>query len=453
MPKPELKLPVSEFVKQIVTDPAKHIETLLLTGFVGPSSEKEHTRLYFDPQLSQYVEIPNKAILYSQAMAPEASPLGAVYLWIEPGAQLVHGKAGTDRAKAKFFEGPIAQGAATPATPPMACPVTPACHTPIVCTSTCPTHVDCTVTCPTRVGCTATCPTRVDCTVTCPTHVGCTATCPTHVGCTVACPTHVDCTVACPTNSVTACVPCQTPHLACVTQSVACHPTIVGCQTVIVACQTVSEICHPTAPGCQSAVNCPSIGACPTVACGTIACQSAACGVTPNAGFAAAIPATLPMGCAATAACHSAVCTPACPTHVGCTATCPTHVDCTVACPTQVGCTAACPTHVECTVACPTRAVTACVPCQTPHLPCVTQSVACHPTVASCETVNIACSTQAINCQHTIAPCIATPSCPRQPGVYMPHTWSFPCATSSTGCSTLAGFACGGHLHTPSCPM
>jgi hypothetical protein len=111
MPKHEPKLLVPEFVKQIITDPSKHVETLLLSGYVGPSSEEDHTRLYFDPQLSQYAEIPNKAILYSQPLPPEASPLGAVFLWIEQDAQLVQGKAGTERAKAKFFEGPIAQAA------------------------------------------------------------------------------------------------------------------------------------------------------------------------------------------------------------------------------------------------------------------------------------------------------------------------------------------------------
>src|SRR5215469_9499345 len=54
-------------------------------------------------------------------MQPESSPLGGAYVWIEKDAQLVHGQAGAQRAKAKFFEGPIAEaaggGAGVPQTP------------------------------------------------------------------------------------------------------------------------------------------------------------------------------------------------------------------------------------------------------------------------------------------------------------------------------------------------
>src|SRR5262245_21208502 len=106
MPKPS----ESTFVGKIVKDPKKHVATLLLTGFLGQSSEKEHTRLYFDAQLSQYVEIPDQAILHSEPIPNEQSPLGGVYLWIDRDAQLLQGPVGTDRVKAKFFEGPIVQG-------------------------------------------------------------------------------------------------------------------------------------------------------------------------------------------------------------------------------------------------------------------------------------------------------------------------------------------------------
>ncbi len=158
MPKPESNLPVPEFVSQIVKDPNKHVEILLLSGFVGPSSEKEHTRLYFDPELSQYVEIPNKAILHSQQMGPETSPLGGVYVWIARDAQLVQGKAGTERAKAKFFEGPIAQGAAGGGAPEL--PITVPAP---ICTGVGP-HCGGTQgpPCPTHIG--TACPP-------CPTHV------------------------------------------------------------------------------------------------------------------------------------------------------------------------------------------------------------------------------------------------------------------------------------------
>src|SRR5262245_2376386 len=66
MPKPNEKSSGSTFVGKVVKDPKKHVAALLLSGFLGPSSEKDHTRLYFDAQLSQYVEIPDQAILHSE---------------------------------------------------------------------------------------------------------------------------------------------------------------------------------------------------------------------------------------------------------------------------------------------------------------------------------------------------------------------------------------------------
>jgi hypothetical protein len=109
MPKPEVNLPVPELVSAIVEDPNKPAGVVLLSGFPGPASESGHTRLYFDPLLSQYVEIPNEAIVYFQPMRSGNSPEGGVYVWVQREAQLVHAKAGPERTQAKFFEGPIAQ--------------------------------------------------------------------------------------------------------------------------------------------------------------------------------------------------------------------------------------------------------------------------------------------------------------------------------------------------------
>jgi len=49
----------------------------MLTGYLGQSSEDKYTRLYFDVQLSSYVEIPDDAILHTQDLPADSSPLGA----------------------------------------------------------------------------------------------------------------------------------------------------------------------------------------------------------------------------------------------------------------------------------------------------------------------------------------------------------------------------------------
>jgi hypothetical protein len=56
----------ADFVAKIVKDPKNPPKTIMLTGFLGASSEPGHTRLYFDPHLSNYVEVPDDAILHTQ---------------------------------------------------------------------------------------------------------------------------------------------------------------------------------------------------------------------------------------------------------------------------------------------------------------------------------------------------------------------------------------------------
>src|SRR5947208_10258363 len=103
----------------VVRDPRDPPDLQLLVGFPGASSEEGHTRLYLEPLLSDYVEIPDDAILHVQNLPPETSPLGGAYLWVRRDAQVIHGKAGGERSKAGFLEGRIAQAyGVVPSSPP-----------------------------------------------------------------------------------------------------------------------------------------------------------------------------------------------------------------------------------------------------------------------------------------------------------------------------------------------
>src|ERR1043166_7532483 len=95
------------FVAKIVKDPKNPPDTGLLTGYLGASSEDGHTRLYFDPGLGSYVEIPNDAILHVEPV--EHDSLGASRVWIKRDAVLIYGPAGSQRPKGRFLEGPIMQ--------------------------------------------------------------------------------------------------------------------------------------------------------------------------------------------------------------------------------------------------------------------------------------------------------------------------------------------------------
>ncbi len=103
----QTKVRLDQFTSRVVPDPKNPGEALLITGFLGPSSEPEHTRIYFDATLSRYVDAPTNEILHTEPLPKEQSPLGGSYIWLKRDTEVLFGKAGADRAKAKFFEGPV----------------------------------------------------------------------------------------------------------------------------------------------------------------------------------------------------------------------------------------------------------------------------------------------------------------------------------------------------------
>jgi hypothetical protein len=67
----DLKPKHDEFTAKVVNDPAKPQDSLLLQGFLGASSEPEHTRVYADmvPTFGS-----RKTPTYSQGLATRAAP-------------------------------------------------------------------------------------------------------------------------------------------------------------------------------------------------------------------------------------------------------------------------------------------------------------------------------------------------------------------------------------------
>jgi hypothetical protein len=230
---------LDDFVSKVVKDPKQPPDTTLLTGYLGKSSEEGHTRIYFDPELKNYLEVPNDAVLHTQEIPKEVSSLGGSHIWIKSDAELIHGKVGPSRTKAKFFEGPIAAAAAAAAiggggqvggpqggagnsiipcvvtgASVCACPSPqPLCFTPL---------------------CFPTTPER---------------------GCI-------------PTIQFTQCHGCPPP-----THFTQCPTILHGCPTPPAFCppHTIPALCFPhLTPGCPlaTAPACPSVGGCPSIQCG-----------------------------------------------------------------------------------------------------------------------------------------------------------------------------------------
>lgn len=241
MPKPIEKPKHSDFVSKIVNDPKSPPATLLLQGFVGRASKEDHTRIYFDPQLSSYVDVPNEAILHSKDIPPEQSPLGGSYVWINPNAQVEPGAAQAG-VRAGFLQGPIMAAITLPAecqpTVPPQClhTVPPVCHP----TVSPPCHLTLLPICH------PTAPPQ--CHPTVPAHC---PTVPQVCGHTVP-------PMCLPTGSpplctsIPICHPTLVPQVCGHTALTVCHPTLPPqCHTVPPVClTTISPLCHTVPPAC-----------------------------------------------------------------------------------------------------------------------------------------------------------------------------------------------------------
>jgi hypothetical protein len=384
----------SDFVAKMVADPNRPPATVMLTGYLGASSEDAHARLYFDTNLSCYVEIPNGSILYSQDAGAETG-LGLSFVWVKRDAELIYGPVG-ERPKGKFLEGPIMQAAAGLA----AQPIPPVTILPAACN---PTVVHCQ---PTPF---APCPPtpHLPCVtphLPCPTHA---TPCPTHI---LPCLTPVlPCpTPHCPPTPFSPCPP--TPHLPCLTHIPPCPTPHIPCPPT-----PIGAVCHPTLPPqcpiLSAAAACPTLGACPSIACQTIGgCQQ----VPGQMGFAAYAGAPAAAYEAFAAAPGAA----------------------------QAGFGAAPGGVAAFSVVCPPTPI---LHCPTPHLPCHSQQVFCASVIVACITQNPQ------QCQFVSAFCPPTPfaPCPSQ-HVFCPSVF-VACVTQNPQQCQLATAFC--PQVTANCPL
>jgi hypothetical protein len=101
------KVKLDEFTAKVVPDPKNPTDALLLTGFLGASSEAGQTRIYWDASLSSFVDMDTADILHTEPLPKDQSPLGGAYIWVKRSAEVSVGGSAGRSAKGKFFEGPL----------------------------------------------------------------------------------------------------------------------------------------------------------------------------------------------------------------------------------------------------------------------------------------------------------------------------------------------------------
>lgn len=85
---PQLK--PQSFVAALVKDPNRPPKLRMISGFVGESSIKGHTRVYLDVELRRYLDIPSEGIVHAKVLPEASSPLGGVHLWVREEAAIRH---------------------------------------------------------------------------------------------------------------------------------------------------------------------------------------------------------------------------------------------------------------------------------------------------------------------------------------------------------------------------
>ena len=103
----ERKLWQDDLVENLMPDPSRAPEAVALTGWLGKSTRDGHWRLYLTPQLDEYVEFEEKAVLRSQSLGSEQTE-GPTMLWVERDAGLEHTRTASRQVQAEFLGGELA---------------------------------------------------------------------------------------------------------------------------------------------------------------------------------------------------------------------------------------------------------------------------------------------------------------------------------------------------------
>jgi hypothetical protein len=82
-------------------------QAIFLQGYVGRACDPDHFRLYQDPGLRRYIDIPNDKLLHGIITPPDLAPLEPAYIWIAADAMIVVGQAHTTAAH--LLDGPISR--------------------------------------------------------------------------------------------------------------------------------------------------------------------------------------------------------------------------------------------------------------------------------------------------------------------------------------------------------
>ncbi|MBC7776572.1 MAG: hypothetical protein H7246_14150 [Phycisphaerae bacterium] len=96
------------FIRSVRPDPKSNDELVMLQGYIGDSDLDGHLRVYSDPALSDFIELPERDVLYCDPVNTDEDPLGGSRLWVKKTTVFTTGDPRhANRVKSSFLEGDI----------------------------------------------------------------------------------------------------------------------------------------------------------------------------------------------------------------------------------------------------------------------------------------------------------------------------------------------------------
>jgi hypothetical protein len=100
-----------DLAAELVPDPTKLPDLVVLRGYAGKSTRAGFSRLYVDLSFSEFVEVADEDVLAKRSLAANQGPLGGTVLWVKRNATLLRATVCLAQEHAAFLKGEITASA------------------------------------------------------------------------------------------------------------------------------------------------------------------------------------------------------------------------------------------------------------------------------------------------------------------------------------------------------
>src|SRR5262245_14029206 len=100
-----------DLAAELVPDPTKLPDLVVLRGYLGKSTRAGFSRLYVDLSFSEFVEVADEDVLAKRSLATNQDPLGGTVLWVKRNATLLRTTVCLAQEHAAFLKGEITANA------------------------------------------------------------------------------------------------------------------------------------------------------------------------------------------------------------------------------------------------------------------------------------------------------------------------------------------------------